>query len=70
MFDDDLLELLKNELSARKGEARVLEFGSGLSTPWFAARAASVVSVEHAEEWLAYTQRLLGEAGNTNPTLY
>jgi len=31
---------------------RVLEFGSGLSTVWFARRGAEVLSVDAHEEWV------------------
>jgi hypothetical protein len=34
-------------LATRGGAARVFEYGSGASTVWLAARAASVTSVEH-----------------------
>lgn len=36
---------------------RVFEFGSGLSTLWYAARVREVVAVEHDERWAA----LVGE---------
>jgi predicted O-methyltransferase YrrM len=32
-------------------ESRVLEFGSGMSTQWFAARAGRLVSIEDNPEW-------------------
>ncbi|HXZ48470.1 MAG TPA: hypothetical protein VEG27_05580 [Usitatibacter sp.] len=35
---------------------RILEFGAGQSTLWWAARAASVVSIEKSEEWLERVQ--------------
>jgi hypothetical protein len=34
-------------------EMRVLEFGSGLSTLWWARRVAHVTSIEHDPEWVA-----------------
>ncbi|MFC5300305.1 class I SAM-dependent methyltransferase [Azospira restricta] len=35
---------------------RVLEYGCGNSTYWWAARAASVVSIEHDPDWYARTR--------------
>jgi hypothetical protein len=40
---------------------RVLEFGSGLSTVWFARRGAEVLSIETREEWAARVRALLAE---------
>jgi protein-L-isoaspartate O-methyltransferase len=39
------------------GTERVLEFGAGNSTFWFAARAAQVVSLEHSPDWYAQFTR-------------
>lgn len=39
----------------------VLEFGSGMSTIWFAKRANVVVSIEHDPSWFADVQRLLAD---------
>ena len=39
--------------------SRVLEFGSGMSTLWFADRAGAVVSVEHHAEWYAKVKAML-----------
>jgi hypothetical protein len=36
---------------------RVFEYGSGMSSRWFAARVASVISVEHDGEWAATVRR-------------
>lgn len=44
-------------------ESRVLEFGSGYSTLWFAQRCAELVSVEDDPYWRTQVQRLLAEAG-------
>lgn len=38
---------------------RVLEFGSGLSTVWFARRGASVLSIETSEDWRRRVESLL-----------
>ncbi len=45
-------------LAARRGSARVLEWGSGASTVWLAKRAAAVVSLEHDTSWAACVHRL------------
>ena len=34
-------------------DSHVLEFGSGMSTHWYAKRAASVFAIEHLPEWFA-----------------
>jgi hypothetical protein len=39
--------------------ARVFEWGSGASTVWLAARAGSVLSVEHDPDWAGRMQRVL-----------
>jgi predicted O-methyltransferase YrrM len=43
-------------------ESRVVEFGSGNSTPWFAARVAFVLSVEDDPEWYGYVERILADS--------
>ncbi len=35
-----------------KPDLRILEFGSGNSTLWFAARCAALISIEHDEAWV------------------
>jgi SAM-dependent methyltransferase len=40
-------------------ESRVLEFGSGMSTLWFARRAGRVVSVEHDRSWFELVEQRL-----------
>jgi hypothetical protein len=47
-------------------DSRVLEFGSGMSTLWFARRCATVVSVESDPGWYDEMQRRFGELGVTN----
>lgn len=49
-------------LAGRPG-ARVLEWGSGASTLWLAARAGSVTAIEHDAAWAAQVRELLAEAG-------
>jgi predicted O-methyltransferase YrrM len=36
---------------------RVFEYGAGMSSLWYAARVAEVVSVEHDPEWAAEVRR-------------
>lgn len=40
-------------------DTKVLEFGSGLSTVWFARRGARVLSFEAREDWRRYVESLL-----------
>lgn len=40
-----LSELLENK------QARVFEWGSGISTVWYARNAKSLIAIEHNEEW-------------------
>lgn len=47
----------------------VLELGAGRSTPWFARRAARVVSFEDNEFWVDETRRRLRELGIDNVDL-
>jgi len=42
---------------------RVLEFGSGASTLWFAQQGCEVVSVEHNRQWAAYLKKLMRGKG-------
>jgi hypothetical protein len=50
-------------------EHRVLEWGAGRSTGWFAKRAGSVVSIEHDATWHAKVARELRDAGLGNVDL-
>lgn len=40
-------------------QTQMVEFGSGNSTPWFAARTASVLSIEDHPDWYAHVQNTL-----------
>ncbi len=46
--------------------AKVLEFGSGSSTLWFAQRTKNLVSVEHAVQWFDEVGKIL----NANPKCF
>lgn len=48
---------------------RVFEFGSGISTAWYAKRAGSVLSVEDSPEWQARTQAALSDLENATVEL-
>jgi len=38
---------------------RMIEFGSGNSTPWFASRVAHLISIEDDADWCAHVRRVL-----------
>jgi len=59
------------ELIARmlNKQSRVIEFGSGMSTLWFAERSGSVVSIESDPFWLNKVEALLQQRGITNVDL-
>lgn len=42
-------------------DARMVEFGSGNSTPWFAVRVGFVLSIEDLPEWFEHVQHILEE---------
>ena len=46
--------------------ARVLEFGSGMSTIWYARHAAKVVSVEDNQEWFSRIEPEIKSLGNVD----
>lgn len=50
--------------SLLKPTDRGLEFGSGRSTAWFAARLEHITSVEHNEEWLETVKAQLRNISN------
>jgi hypothetical protein len=45
---------------------KVLEFGSGMSTLWFAKRCHTVVSIEDNEQWYLKVSEILEDNGATN----
>jgi predicted O-methyltransferase YrrM len=55
--------------SLLRREDRGLEYGSGRSTRWFAARTRTLTSVEHAPEWRRRVSRSLRLAGCRNVRL-
>ena len=42
-------------------QSKMIEFGSGNSTPWFAAHAGMIVSIEDDSNWYDHVQKLLTE---------
>lgn len=51
---------------ALDADANVLEFGSGMSTIWFARRCGFLHSIEHDEGWHGRVSRLLERNGLSN----
>jgi hypothetical protein len=47
-------------------ESEVLEFGSGMSTLWYARKAGHVTSIEDSRDWYAGMERRLGGLGNVD----
>lgn len=48
-------------------DARVLEFGSGASTVWFAKRTKNLTSVEHSPEWHSKMTNILATTVECSP---
>lgn len=59
----DAIAALDAFLNSQKS---VLEFGSGMSTVWYAKRAGRVVSVESSHPWYEYISRILDQRKLTN----
>ena len=59
-FTPDAIAHLLPRLSR---QTRVLEFGAGASTLWFAARCGRVESIEHQEEWARGVAESIRAAG-------
>lgn len=55
--------------SLLRHDSRVLEFGSGMSTVWFAERVASVVSIESDPVWFDRIQAVLAKRSLSNVDL-
>lgn len=47
-------------------EWKMLEFGSGMSTLWFARRCREVISIEHDDDWYWQVREMLDQAGMRN----
>ncbi len=47
-------------------DTRMIEFGSGNSTPWFAARVGYLFSIEDVPDWYEHVQRALQGLGTMN----
>lgn len=61
--------VLREKLASKP--CRVLEFGSGASTAWFARRAAELHSVENNAEWFTFVEkRLANTVGVTDRVQY
>ena len=50
-------------------QMHVLEYGTGMSTLWFARRVASVIAVDDLDEWIAFQRRGMKARGVSNVTL-
>lgn len=50
-------------------DSRVLEFGSGMSTAWWAARAGEVIAIEGSTEWRDIVVKRLSSMGVGNAKL-
>jgi predicted O-methyltransferase YrrM len=55
---EDAIKFLETFLQTKKN-AKILEFGSGASTIWFAKRTKNLVSVEHDPQWFKTVQNKL-----------
>lgn len=47
-------------------QSRVLEYGSGMSTVWYAEHTGEVVSIEHCEPWFEQVRGIARERGTAN----
>lgn len=47
-------------------QSRVLEFGSGMSTVWYAAHAGDVISIEDNEPWFRQVEQVISDRKATN----
>lgn len=56
-------------IKSRRGQVRVLEYGSGASTIWLARRCAEVVTVEHDPEFFSAMAPLFESHGNVRAEL-
>lgn len=61
-FSYDVASLLEKKLNSKP--CSVLEFGSGSSTAWLAARAKTLYSVEHNPDWYEIVSRRLQNSSN------
>jgi hypothetical protein len=57
----------RRTIEARLGpEVKMIEFGSGNSTPWFASRVGFLYSIEDAPDWYEHVKRELERHGIRN----
>lgn len=59
----DAIKVIKGLLNSK---SRVLEYGSGMSTVWYARHSRSVISVEDDPYWAEFNQRSLARCGLQN----
>lgn len=62
-----LVEFLNTRLNRQQ---TVFEYGSGLSTIYFAERVKVITSVEHNKDWYEKTRMLLGERKNADVVFF
>lgn len=62
--------LFLQEYMRENPDAKVLEFGSGASTLWFASKTPNLVSVEHSLPWYNKIKRLLKNSTKYHPVNY
>ena len=56
-----------DQFTAAHPDAKILEFGMGSSTLWFAKRTKSLVSVEHNTQWFDDIGNMLRDDPSCNP---
>jgi hypothetical protein len=59
----DATSYLKHHLT---NQSRVLEFGSGMSTAWYASVAGQVISIEDYKPWFVHVETILQKSGISN----
>lgn len=61
---EDAIKFLEEFFKLNK-DPKVLEFGSGASTLWFAQRTKNLTSVEHNQDWFNFVKSTLESTPNT-----
>lgn len=62
-LDYGFIKFLMDKLPS---DARIFEYGMGMSTQFYASRSASVTAVEHYEKWFEQTKDALGNLENVS----